>query len=240
MYLKTAYILLSDCLGYSGRGPHSSLFEYKPQNELISVDSCGPAGNVTSLPACSDASNCGGQNHSSLATLVLQYSKKELTSYTQFRAAGIIKASIRWMKRCSLTFWNVTRGIISKERCDALTEHLSERYTDVYAPRKVMNFATAFLKYLAKTHFDTRYQEFDLFLEMPKGLKARKHVTSRIVTKEDVENVLHAIKTALENEEINQVIEKRRIDRQPFRRCLSQCANVHYTPNGSFDITTVF
>ena len=106
------------------------------------------------------------------------------------------------MKRCSKTFWNATRGTISKKRCDALRAHLSERYTDIYAPRKVMNFATAFLKYLSKTHFDTRYQAFDLFLEMPKGLKVRKHVTSRIVTQADVENVLRAIKTAFEDGEI--------------------------------------
>jgi hypothetical protein len=67
----------------------------------------------------------------------------------------------------------------------------------------VLNFAKAFLKYLAKTHFDARYQAFNLFLEMPKGLKARKHVTSRIVTKEDVKNVLLAIRRAYEEEEID-------------------------------------
>ncbi len=37
---------------------------------------------------------------------------------------------------------------------------------------------------------------------MPKGLKARKHVTSRIVTKADVENALSAIETAYQNNEI--------------------------------------
>jgi hypothetical protein len=67
----------------------------------------------------------------------------------------------------------------------------------------VLNFATAFLKYLAKTHFDARYLAFELFLEMPKGLKVRKHVTSRIITKEDVENVLSAIQTAYQNNEID-------------------------------------
>jgi hypothetical protein len=66
-----------------------------------------------------------------------------------------------------------------------------------------VNFASAFLKYLSKTHFDTRYQAFAIFLEMPKGLKARKHVTSRIVTQVDVENVLYAIKTDFENGEID-------------------------------------
>jgi hypothetical protein len=68
----------------------------------------------------------------------------------------------------------------------------------------VLNFATAFLKYLAKTHFDARHQAFDLFFEMPRSLKIRKHVTNRIVTKADVENVLYAIKTAFENEEIDE------------------------------------
>jgi hypothetical protein len=108
------------------------------------------------------------------------------------------------MKRCSLTFRNATQGVINKERSDALRQHLSERYTDVYASRKVLNLATAFLKCLSKTHFDTRYQAFFLVLEMPKGLKVRKHVTNRIVTKEDVENVLCAIKTAFENGEIDE------------------------------------
>jgi hypothetical protein len=38
---------------------------------------------------------------------------------------------------------------------------------------------------------------------MPKGLKARKHVTSRIATTADVENVLHSIKITCENGEID-------------------------------------
>ncbi|MGZ4932387.1 MAG: hypothetical protein ACXV46_06340 [Halobacteriota archaeon] len=84
-----------------------------------------------------------------------------------------------------------------------MRQHLATRYTDVYAPRKGLNFATAFLKYLAKLHFDSRYQAFDLFLEMAKGLKTRKHVTSRIVTHEDVENLLHAIRAAFNNGEID-------------------------------------
>jgi hypothetical protein len=78
------------------------------------------------------------------------------------------------MKRYSKTLWNATKGIISKERCDALRDHLSERDTCGYASGKVLNFATAFVKYLAKTHFDARYQAFDLFLEMPKRLNSRK------------------------------------------------------------------
>ena len=138
-----------------------------------------------------------------LAGLTLEYSKKELVSYTESRLAGISKASIPWIKRCSLTFLNATKGTISKERGEALRERLPKTYTDFYAPRKVLNFATAYLKYLTKTHFDTRYQAFDLFLEMPKGVKERKHVTSQIVTKEDVQNLLLAVKRAYEQEDID-------------------------------------
>jgi len=142
-------------------------------------------------------------NNQGLASLELKFSKKELLDYTEFRLAGISKASVPWMMRNSRIFWNNTKGVISKERCDALRAHLSARYTDIWAPRKVMNFATAFRKYLAKMHFDTRYQAFELFLEMPKGLKVRKHVTSRIVTQADVENVLYAVKKSFENGEID-------------------------------------
>ncbi|MGZ7131460.1 MAG: hypothetical protein ACXVIX_09975 [Halobacteriota archaeon] len=143
------------------------------------------------------------RNETNLATLVLQYSKPELTSYTQFRLAGISEASIPWIKRCSLIFWNVTKGTISKKHCDTLRKHLSDRYADPYAPRKVLNFATAFLRYLAKTHFDVRYQAFELFLEMPKGLKTQKRVTERIVTAEDVKHVLAAIREDYEEGKLN-------------------------------------
>jgi len=40
---------------------------------------------------------------------------------------------------------------------------------------------------------DTRYKEFDLFLEMPKTVKESKRITERIVTIEDIKNVLSAI-----------------------------------------------
>ncbi len=141
-------------------------------------------------------------NDPNLAALVLAYTKRELTSNTRLRIAGISKASVPWMKRCSLTFWHITKGKISKEQCDALRRHRSTRFADLSAQRKVLNFATAFLKYLAKTPFDTRYMAFDLFLEMPKRLKTRKHVTDRIIPRDDVNNVLSIIE-AHQNREID-------------------------------------
>jgi integrase len=70
------------------------------------------------------------------------------------------------------------------------------KYRDIYAKRKTLGFARAFLRYLSKSKFDERYASFDLFLELPRAVKERKHFTSRIVTKEDVENVLKAIEKA--------------------------------------------
>lgn len=49
---------------------------------------------------------------------------------------------------------------------------------------------------MSKIRFDERYIAFDLFLELPRAVKERKYVTSRIMTKEDVENILSAIKQA--------------------------------------------
>ncbi|MGZ7120643.1 MAG: hypothetical protein ACXVIF_01655, partial [Halobacteriota archaeon] len=67
-----------------------------------------------------------------------------------------------------------------------------------------MNFAKAFLKYLTKLRLDSRYSTFTVFLEKPKLIKERKAVTRRIVTHEDIENVLTYIKRAEQNGEINE------------------------------------
>jgi hypothetical protein len=144
------------------------------------------------------------QKRDNLASLELPYAKEELTAYTDFRKIGLSKASIPWINKSSETFWNATLGVISKKQLEALRNYLLRKYVDIYAKRKVINFSRSFLQYLTKTRFDTRYKAFDLYLELPKALKERKHVTSRIVTKEDIENVLTAIKTAFSNDEIDQ------------------------------------
>jgi hypothetical protein len=100
------------------------------------------------------------------------------------------------MNKAAEIVWNCTHGVVSKRTMDAVRDVALTKYTCVYSKRKVLYFTKGFLKYLAKTTFDTSFQAFELFLEMPKVLKTRKHVTSRIVTKEDVENVLHAIEQA--------------------------------------------
>ncbi len=100
------------------------------------------------------------------------------------------------MNKAAEIVWHGTHGVICKLTMDAVRDVALTKYTCVYSKRKVLCFAKGLLKYLAKTTFDTRFQAFELFLEMPKVLKIRKHVTSRIVTKEDIENVLKAIEQA--------------------------------------------
>jgi hypothetical protein len=133
----------------------------------------------------------------------LLYTNEELAAYTDFRKTGLSKGSIPWINKSRETYWNLTSGIISKERLEALRNYLLEKYVDLHAQRKIINFACAFLRYLSKTRFDARYQVFELYLELPKALKERKHVTSRVVTKEDIENVLTAIERAFSDGEID-------------------------------------
>ena len=70
------------------------------------------------------------------------------------------------------------------------------QYSSVWSHAKTLSFAKAFLRYLTKMRFDTRYIAFELFLEMPKLIKKRMAVTSRIITHTDIENVLTHIKRA--------------------------------------------
>ena len=77
------------------------------------------------------------------------------------------------------------------------------KYRSEWSHIKVLSFANAFLKFLTKVRLDTRYHALGLFLEHPKKIKIRNNVTSRIVTKGDIENVLGHISSAEKNGSIN-------------------------------------
>ena len=154
---------------------------------------------------CNSNRQCSPSNNfDTLETLKLTFSKKELSSYTDSRAVGLSRKTITSLKKAAQILWNSTKGEISKITVDVLREYVLRKYIDVYSKRKVINFSKAFFRYLAKTRFDTRYQAFELFLEMPKTLQERKHVTARIVTKQDIENLLSAIEQAAQREEIDE------------------------------------
>jgi len=117
-------------------------------------------------------------------------------SYTEHRKAGLAKKSLQWLEKASRLFWLHTNGSINEGNLDALRQFVLNKYGTEWSKSKVLSFAIAFLKYLSKTRLDTRYRAYELLLERPKVLKERKRVTNRIVTKEDIENVLTYITKA--------------------------------------------
>ena len=119
------------------------------------------------------------------------------------RTAGLSSKSINWLQKAAAILWKHTKGRLNKASVESLRSFVLTKYVDVDARRKVVNFAKAFLHYLSKTRFDSRYQAFSLFLELSKALKERKHVTARIVTKADVENVLGEIERAFVGRELD-------------------------------------
>jgi hypothetical protein len=168
----------------------SNISSNKAQNELIYAGTEEPK-TKKSHP----------QHRQSLMSLELDYGEEELTDYTAFRCIGVTAATIPWIDKCSVTFWHGTKGVINKARIEAFREYVLTKYTGIYSKRKMLNFAKAFLRYLTKMRLDTRYKEFDLFLEMPKTVKESKCITQRIVTIEDIKNVLSAIDEANKNAE---------------------------------------
>lgn len=128
---------------------------------------------------------------------------KELRGYVEFREAGLTKKSQDWIERVDKSFWRYTKGIINKNNLDVLRANTLEKYQCEDSKSKMLSFAVAFLKYLTKTRFDNRFLAFSIFLERPKKLKQRKRVTNRIVTKQDIENILAHIKTAEKEGRLN-------------------------------------
>ena len=123
-----------------------------------------------------------------LASLEFQFDRDELINYTEYRKTKLTRKSADWINRASNAFWLATFGTISSTTLSDLREKTFARYESEYSKSKVLTFAIAFLKYLAKIRLDIRYRSFELFLERPRRIKVRKTVTSRIVTKEDIPN----------------------------------------------------
>jgi hypothetical protein len=132
-------------------------------------------------------------SHSGISNLELLFTRKDLDGYLSLRAAGLTQKTVTWLKKSAELLWKATVGIVSVTTMCNLRDYVLKNYQDTDAKRKVLQFARAFLRYIAKISFDQRYAAFDLFLQLPRSVKEQKRVTNRIITKEDVENVLTAI-----------------------------------------------
>ena len=141
-------------------------------------------------------------NNTGISTLTLPFTSDDLIGYLELRSAGLAPKSITWLKKSARLLWNATNGFISVPTLQNLRNHVIEKYRDTDAKRKVLQFARAFLSYMSKISFEQRYTAFDLFLQLPRAVKEQKRVTDRIVTKEDVENVLTVISEAYVKKEI--------------------------------------
>jgi len=132
-------------------------------------------------------------NNTGISNLKLLFIREDLDGYLTLRAAGLSPKTVTWLKKSAELLWNSTRGVVSVTSMRCLRDSVLTKYRDNDAKRKVLQFARAFLRYMSKISFDQRHAAFDLFLQLPRSVKEQKCVTDRIVTKEDVENVLTAI-----------------------------------------------
>ena len=132
----------------------------------------------------------------SLGTINLDFDIGELCSYTKTRTTGLAPKSVDWIQRAAKILWWATCGTITKKSIDSFRTNVLAKYQSQWSKNKTVAFAKAFLKYLTKTRLDTRYQAFTVYLELPRAVKGRKNVTNRIITMDDITNVLKHIKTA--------------------------------------------
>jgi hypothetical protein len=103
-------------------------------------------------------------------------------------------------KDCQLAYESGTHFLefhswINKSTMEVLHKFVVTKYQCKYAGAKNLISQKLFLTYLTKIHLDTRYQAFEIFLQKPKALKERS-VTTRIITKEDIANIIVLISKA--------------------------------------------
>ena len=133
----------------------------------------------------------------------LRFSESDLNNFVAHRKTGLAAKSLDWIDRASLALWKSTKGEVSRRTVTTLRESVLAKYSSPDSHSKVLSFAVAFLKFLAKTKMEPRYTSFEVYLEMPRAVKERKSMTQRIVTKDDIENVLEFIKQAERDEKIS-------------------------------------
>jgi hypothetical protein len=133
----------------------------------------------------------------------LHFTRDELDQYVANRVKGIAQKSRDWIFRSSDALWTTAHGEISQDTVNALRDSVVEKYKSADSHSKVLSFARSFLSFLATTHSDPRYQTFAPYLELPKVVKERKRITSRIVTKENISGVLKHIEKAQRHGEID-------------------------------------
>jgi hypothetical protein len=141
----------------------------------------------------SPPSSYPNKNGANLSDLKMTFAQIELESYTTTRTQNIAKKSVYWIAKASAILWEKTHGEVSQTSMTSLHRYITTQFTSYDSWGKVLNFTKSFLKYLSKLHLDPSYQNFALFLDMPKTRRDRKSVTSRIVTTVDITRVIDCL-----------------------------------------------
>ena len=126
------------------------------------------------------------------------FSKDDLNRYVAHRKTGLAAKSLDWISRSAEALWDCTSGEISHTSLTKLRDFVLHKYKSADSHSKVLSFTKSFLSFLARTKADQQYLSFGIWLDMPKAVKEKKSVTSRIVVREDVRNVLRHIRDAEE------------------------------------------
>jgi len=126
----------------------------------------------------------------------LSFTKPDLDAYAAQRKERLAKKSQQWIDTDAAELWESTKGVVSQPTPKELRQNVLKKYESADSHSKVLSFAKSFLKFLTTTKAEPRYQTFAPYLELPKTVKERKNVTSRIVTKDDINNVLQHIAKA--------------------------------------------
>ncbi|MGZ4934354.1 MAG: hypothetical protein ACXV49_07635 [Halobacteriota archaeon] len=137
-------------------------------------------------------------------TKPLSFTHEALERYTAHRIKGLAPKSQDWIHRAHEALWSVTAGVVSEDSMTALRDYTLATYSSVESHKKILSFSTAFLRFLSKTTFNQQFQAYAVFLELPKTVKTRKAVTGRIVTIDDIRNVLAYVKRAYDEGRINE------------------------------------
>ena len=133
----------------------------------------------------------------------LSFEREDLERFVEHRNAGLAPKSIDWVARSSKALWESTSGELSQRTMKELRERVLSKYKSADSHSKVLGFARGFLSFLAQTKGNQRYLSLSIWLDMPKAVKERKRVTSRIIVKKDIENVLAHIRNAEKNGKIS-------------------------------------
>ncbi|MGZ7171692.1 MAG: hypothetical protein ACXVI1_10900 [Halobacteriota archaeon] len=121
------------------------------------------------------------------------FSLTELDHYITHRSRGLAKKSMDWITRSSDALWESTRGEISHKTMTALRDTILDKYRSAYSHYKVLSFASGFLKFLSQTKMDSSYMSFAIYLERPRATMVRKAITSRIITRDAITDILQRI-----------------------------------------------